>query len=302
MEGSTMVNEFLKLLAASSGQYEFDEIGLQLLAEQWCFERLEVLGEGGMSTILLGVDDGVRIALKILGKEVSTTETAVVSFRREAGILKYLAGAVSPTLLQDYSICPQTGYHVFGMEEITGCCLNTHLRRKGAFSVTETRDIGMKATLALAHLEQKGIVHRDIKASNIVLDEFDQEGRIVLVDFGLACKLKVAQKNTNVVGTVAFAAPEHLEGRPGDHRSDIYSLGLTLWHLLTDELPFGIEDVDTIEGTSEKVFVCRKNNQLTQLSIPDGLFSVICKASAENPDDRYQCAAELRIALEELSV
>jgi serine/threonine protein kinase len=188
--------------------------------------RLEgVAGAGGMATVWRAFDERLQrqVAIKVISDELSTNPAAVARFAREA---RTHAGIQHPNLVPvyDYSVTAIQPYLV--MEYISGCTLSQRLDR-GAFSAAEIHALAVELLSAVACVHSRGVLHRDIKTGNVLLD---RDGHARLTDFGLA-RLEDATQITStheVVGTLRFLAPELIEGRPASRQSDLYALGVLL--------------------------------------------------------------------------
>lgn len=265
------------------------------------YKLLDPLGAGGMGQVFRAADLNVprrQVAVKILPRQTATP-AAVSRFRRE--------GAAALQLQHDHIVrCFELGQHgdipFLVMELVDGATLKDYIARQGQLSVEETARIGYEVSLALEHARQQQIVHRDIKPSNILLT---RDSRVRLADLGLAKFFgaqgeaqSVATQTGMLLGTLDYLAPEQAEdAKRADTRSDIYSLGCTLYHCLTGQPPFATgTEVQKIMAHREQlpVPIAERNKSV------ENLFADIIEKRmlAKRPEDRYQTPAELAAALE----
>jgi serine/threonine protein kinase/nitrous oxidase accessory protein NosD len=262
------------------------------------YQLLDKLGQGGMGEVYLARDAELdrSVALKVLPPESVHDAGAVARFQREARALAKLS---HPNIVQAFDSGSDGGRHFLVMEYVEGQSLAALLRTSGAVSPARAADYAHQAALALQHAHDKGLVHRDLKPSNLLLTP---QGRVKLLDLGLARFLQdqIADPNRTRegvgLGTPDYAAPEQFrDAHSADARADIYSLGCTLYHLLTGRVPF--------PGSSlrEKweAHAAREPTPLEELcpEAPAGLVLAVQKMMAKRPADRFAGAAEAAEAL-----
>ncbi|MCI0441686.1 serine/threonine protein kinase [bacterium] len=265
---------------------------------------LSKIGSGGMGEVYLAQDQKLdrTVALKILPPEFASDPARMHRFVQEA---KAASALDHPNVAHIYEIGESNGTNFIAMQYIEGTTLDAFIKDRQLQS-NEILDIAIQIADALDVACSKGIVHRDIKSANIMITP---RGQIKVLDFGLT---KVEQKTTSqpeaskmetatgttpgmILGTVQYMSPEQALGKPVDHRSDIYSLGVVMYQLATSKLPFsGSTPSDTLNRilNSQPEAIARFN-----YNIDLGLEHIIRKCMEKDPDRRYQSARELQIDL-----
>ena len=260
------------------------------------YELVGKLGQGAMGTVYLAkqISTSRQVALKILPQEMAQDEEFLERFRREA---RAASRITHTNVVAAYDVGVADNYHYIAMEFVDGPNLETILQKKGKYNEASLLKITLDMCAALEAAEAQGIVHRDIKPANILMNS---QGMAKLTDMGLASASKGDQRVTMAgfaVGTPYYISPEQAKGvRDVDGRSDIYSLGVTLYHLATGTLPFS--------GTNPVLIMTQHVSEVPQPpnerdpSISKPLSSLIQKMMAKDPDDRPQTAKQLREAVE----
>lgn len=219
------------------------------------YKILDKIGSGGMGEVYLAEDTKLdrRIALKVLPPELADSEERRTRFAREA---KAIAALNHPNIVTVHSVEEADGVHFITMEYVAGKTLSARLPKHG-FSLRQFLDVAIPLVKAVAAAHEHGITHRDLKPDNIVVSA---EGRVKVLDFGLAkpgtragsaashSDLSTEQmtREGRILGTVAYMSPEQPEGKNVDARSDVFSLGVTFYEMLTGERPFrGAGDADS---------------------------------------------------------
>lgn len=256
------------------------------------YEIKAELGRGGMATVYRAYDPTFEreVALKILPRELMHDEQFTVRFAREAKIIARLEHAA---IVPVYDVGEDEEQPYFVMRMMTGGSLSDRMK-DGAFSVEETARVVLRVAAALDYAHSKGIIHRDLKPGNILFDEADDP---YISDYGIA---KLAQSQTNVtgssiIGTPAYMSPEQGQGEDIDSRSDIYSLGVIIYEMLSGVVPY---QANTPLGvvfkhvTEPIPHILDKNPNL-----PMAIEAVIEKAMAKNRNDRFASAMDLAMAL-----
>ncbi len=262
------------------------------------FEIREEIGKGGMGQVYkarqISLDRDV--AIKILPSNLSGVEEFRERFDIEA---KAVASLVHENILQMYSKgITDDGIHYFAMEYVDGEDLSDKINRGVHFSEKDAVDIAIQVCRGLETAWRKNIIHRDIKPSNIMVAK---NGTVKIADFGLAKSLDATKKMTQTnmyMGTVAYTSPEQGEGKPLDHRTDIYSLGIVLYQLLTGSVPFKAETPSSV--IFKHVYEAPPSPRTINPAISPQAEAVVLKAIAKKPEDRFQNAVEFREALESL--
>jgi hypothetical protein len=264
------------------------------------YRIVEHLGRGGMAEVYKAYQPNLDryVALKLMHAFLAADQDFIARFEREA---KNVAALRHPNIVQVYDFDVHNGTPYMVMEYIEGGTLKSHLEdlvRDGkqlsiAEGVHTVREVGK--ALSYAHSHQ--MIHRDVKPANVLLEV---GGRVILTDFGIA-KILTGPSYTvtgATIGTPAYMSPEQGLGRPGDHRSDIYALGVMLYQLATGQLPY--------EADTPLAVMLKHVNEPLPLprtfkpDIPEGLERIILKAMAKNPDDRFQSADEMLAQLGDL--
>ena len=262
------------------------------------YRILERLGRGGMAEVYKAYQPNLErnVAIKVLHAYLADETDFIGRFTREA---RAVAALRHPNIVQVFDFDVERELYYMVMEYVDGPTLKTRLQqlRESRERLPNEEIIrifkGLGSAIDYAH--KRGMVHRDIKPANIM---FNQQGEVVLTDFGVAYIVGGTRftMTGSVSGTPAYMAPEQGMGQGGDHRSDIYSLGVILYEIVTGRVPF---DADTpfaiiLKHLNEPLTL---PSQLAQ-SVPADLESVILKAMSKNPDDRYQSGKELANAVE----
>lgn len=258
------------------------------------YKVLELIGGGGMSNVYLAHDIILNrdVAIKVLRYDTENEEENMKRFQREALSATSL---MHPNIVSIYDVGEDQNMHYIVMEYVKGKTLKQYIKEFAPLSPARAVQIMKQLTSAIAHAHENQIIHRDIKPQNILMDE---EGNVKVTDFGIATSLAATSytKTNSVIGTVHYLSPEQARGGIATKKSDIYSLGIVLYELLTGELPFSGESAVSIalkhlqaETPSVRDF---------DASIPQSLENVILKATAKNADHRYQSVEEMEEDLE----
>jgi len=258
------------------------------------YQIVAPLGEGGMAAVYKAYQPSMEryVAVKVLPRHMVTSEEFVLRFRREA---KMLAQLQHPHILPVFDYGEADGYPYIVMPFVQSGTLS-QLMQKRSLSFLEARRVVAQLAGALSYAHARGMIHRDIKPSNVLIDE---SANCLLTDFGLARMAESSTKITTsgtVMGTPAYMSPEQGAGSNIDHRSDIYSLGIILYEMVTGRVPYTAETPVAIvfKHIQDPLPSARKLNP----NLPESVELVLLKALAKNPDDRYQNAEDFAQAIQ----
>ncbi|MCK4556703.1 MAG: protein kinase, partial [Candidatus Aminicenantes bacterium] len=257
------------------------------------YELIEELGVGGMGRVYKVFDKKIKeeVALKILKPEITADEKTIERFSNE---LKFARKITHKNVGRMYDLNEEEGTHYITMEYIAGEDLKSTINRVGQLSIGKSISISKQVCEGLVEAHRLGVVHRDLKPSNIMVDK---EGNSRIMDFGIARSLKAKgiTREGVMIGTPEYMSPEQIEALDVDQRSDIYSLGIILYEMLTGQLPFKAE---TPLGIAMKhKSETPKSPRALNTQIPEELSAVILKCMEKDKAKRYQSAEELRSEL-----
>ena len=259
----------------------------QLINDRYEIEKL--IGEGGMANVYLASDTilGRKVAVKVLRGDLAGDEKFVRRFQREALSASSLS---HPNIVEIYDVGEDDGNFYIVMEYIEGKTLKQLIKKRGVLSLPETIDIMLQLSDALSTAHDSYIIHRDIKPQNIMIKE---SGLVKITDFGIAMALNNAQltQTNSVMGSVHYLPPEQASGKGSTIRSDIYSLGILMFEMLTGKCPFkGDSAVEiALKHMKEPLPSVREINPV----VPQSVENIILKASAKNPKNRYRDVREM---------
>ncbi len=253
------------------------------------YEIIRSIGEGGMANVYLGYDTILdrNVAIKILRGDLSSDEKFVRRFQREALSASSLA---HPNIVEMYDVGEDDGVYYIVMEYVDGLTLKQLLKKRGSLTLSEAIDIMLQLTDGMAHAHDSYIIHRDLKPQNIMIKD---DGQIKITDFGIAMALNATQltQTNSVMGSVHYLPPEQASGKGSTIKSDIYSMGIIFYELLTGSLPFkGDNAVEiALKHMRDPLPSVREDNP----SIPQSIENIIMKATAKNPKNRYDDARQM---------
>ena len=252
------------------------------------YEIIEQIGTGGMSDVYKAKCHKLNryVAIKVMKSEFSEDKTFVSKFRAEA---QSVAGFTHPNVVNVYDVGDENGIYYIVMELVEGITLKKYIEKRGRIPFKEAVSIAIQVANGLDAAHKHNIVHRDIKPQNIIISK---EGKVKVTDFGIA---KVASSSTinssSTMGSVHYISPEQARGGYSDARSDIYSLGITVFEMLTGTVPF---DGDSTVAVAVQHIQDEIPAPSTVASdIPLSIDRIVIKCTQKKPDRRYQSAAEL---------
>jgi serine/threonine-protein kinase len=252
------------------------------------YRVLRRLGRGGMADVYLAEDEelGRRVAIKVLNERHAADAQFVERFRREA---TNAAGLSHPNIVSIYDRGEAEGTYYIAMEYLDGSTLKDVVVERGPLPVGDAIAYIRHLLGALQFAHRKGIVHRDIKPHNVMCDA---EGRIKVTDFGIA-RAGASQMTEagSIIGTAQYLSPEQARGGVIDHRSDLYSVGVVLYELLTGEVPFSGET--PVEIAMKHLSSVPEPPSARRPELPRTLDQIVLRSLAKDPDERYQTAEEL---------
>lgn len=258
------------------------------------YEIIELIGSGGMANVYKALCHRLNRydAVKIMRDETASNTELRRRFRAESQAVAMLS---HPNIVSVYDVSHSDDVEYIVMELIDGITLKQYLQKKSVLDPSEVLDFTIQTAKALEHAHSKGIIHRDIKPQNIMLLK---DGMIKVADFGIASlENTVEENNGETVGSVHYIAPEQARGEAPDARSDIYSLGIVMYEMLTGRLPYvGNSDVEVAVKHMNTDPVTPRD---IVPSIPEELERICLKAMNSNIDERYQSASEMLADLEE---
>ncbi len=251
------------------------------------YEVLEKIGTGGMSDVYKAKDQKLNrlVAVKVLKQEFSENRNFVSKFRVEA---QAAAGLMHPNIVNVYDVGEEDGIHYIVMELVEGITLKKYIEKKSRLTIKEAISIAIQVSMGIEAAHNNHIIHRDIKPQNIMISK---EGKVKVTDFGIA---KAASSNTitsNVMGSVHYTSPEQARGGFSDEKSDIYSLGITMFEMLAGRVPFNGD-------TTVSIAIKHIQDELPDIrefvpEIPVSVENIVIKCTQKSPDRRYQCMADI---------
>lgn len=251
------------------------------------YEILSKVGAGGMSDVYKAKDHILSrfVAIKVLKQEFSEDSSFVTKFRAEA---QSAAGLEHPNIVNIYDVGSENGLYYIVMEYVEGITLKTYIEKKGQLSFKESASIAIQVARGIEAAHNKNIIHRDIKPQNIIIST---DGKVKVTDFGIA---KATSSNTirsDVMGSVHYASPEQARNGFVDGRSDIYSLGIVMFEMVTGRVPFDGDTTVAVALQHLQEEIARPSIYAPDL--PISFEKIILKCTQKTPDRRYQTIEEL---------
>jgi len=253
------------------------------------YQIIKSIGEGGMANVYLAYDTILdrNVAVKVLRGDLANDEKFVRRFQREALSASSLS---NPNIVEVYDVGEDNGEYYIVMEYVEGKHLKALLKKRGKLTVPEVIDIALQITNGLSVAHDSYIIHRDIKPQNILILE---NGLIKITDFGIAVAMNATQltQTNSVMGSVHYLPPEQASGKGATLQSDIYSIGILMYELLTGKLPFRGDNAVEIALKHLKEPMPSIRDELPD--IPQSVENIILRATAKNPKNRYSDAREM---------
>lgn len=251
------------------------------------YEIIDKVGSGGMADVYKAKDQRLNrfVAIKVLKPEYSSDKSFVNKFRGEA---QSAAGLSHPNIVNVYDVGDDSGLHYIVMELVEGITLKRFIERKGKLDIKEAVGIGIQIAQGMEAAHDNHIIHRDIKPQNIIIS---RDGKVKVTDFGIA---KATNSNTitsNAMGSVHYLSPEQARGGYSDEKSDIYSLGVTLYEMLSGKVPFAGDNTVSVA----LLHIQGEAMPLRELDpdIPVSIDKIVQKCMQKRPERRYHSASEL---------
>jgi len=259
------------------------------------YKITRLLGKGGMASVYLAENpdkNPKKVAVKVLGLDIVDNKEYVLRFKKEAFICSKFS---HPNIVKVHSYGIIEGKYYIVMEFIEGKDLSFYIRNNKNRTLNDILNFTLQIASALCYAHKNNVIHRDIKPQNILLDKF---GRIKITDFGIAkinLPQALTQENERVAGTAYYMSPEQIKGETVDLRTDIYSMGILIYELITGRTPYEYDTpLAVINGHLYKTPLPLKNYRI---DIPDYLIRIINKCIAKNKNDRFNSTEEILQAL-----
>ena len=251
------------------------------------YEIMGRIGTGGMADVYKGRDHKLNryVAIKVLKREFREDELFVKKFQSEA---QAAAGLMHPNIVNVYDVGEDRGLYFMVMELVEGITLKDYIQKKVRLTSKEVISITLQVCAGIEAAHNNGIIHRDIKPQNIIISK---EGKVKVTDFGIAKATTSNTISTNAMGSVHYTSPEQARGGFSDIRSDIYSLGITMFEMITGELPFDGETTVSIAIKHLQEDIASPSELVPD--IPYSLERIILKCTQKSADRRYQNMGEL---------
>ena len=250
------------------------------------YEIIKTIGEGGMANVYLAKDTILDrdVAIKVLRGDLASDEKFVRRFQREALSASSLS---HPNIVEIYDVGEDDGNYYIVMEYVPGKNLKQVLKKRGNLTVSEVIDIMLQITSAMGLAHDSLIIHRDLKPQNILMMD---DGGVKITDFGIAMALNATQltQTNSAMGSVHYFPPEQASGKGATLQSDIYSIGILMYELLTGKLPFRGDNAVEIALKHLKEPMPSIRDEIPD--IPQSVENIILKATAKNPKNRYSDA------------
>ena len=251
------------------------------------YEILDKIGSGGMADVYKAKDHKLNrlVAVKVLKPEFREDTAFISKFQVEA---QSAAGLAHPNIVNVYDVGDENGIYYIVMELVEGITLKDYISKKGKLAVREATSIAIQVSMGLEAAHNNSIVHRDVKPQNIIIST---DGKVKVTDFGIARAASANTISSTVMGSVHYTSPEQARGGYSDYKSDIYSLGITMYEMLTGHVPF---DGDTTVAIAIKHLQEEMRSPREYVpDLPKSIVQIIYKCTQKSPDRRYNDMAEL---------
>ena len=251
------------------------------------YEIVGKIGTGGMADVYKARDHKLNrfVAVKVLKAEFREDKAFITKFRAEA---QAAAGLAHPNIVNIYDVGEEKGVYFIVMELVEGITLKEYIAKKGRLAVREATSIAIQVSQGLEAAHNSGIIHRDVKPQNIIIST---DGKVKVTDFGIARAATNNTISTAVMGSVHYTSPEQARGGYSDAKSDIYSLGITLYEMLTGHVPFDGES--TVAIAIKHLQEEMKSPEVYVADLPRSVVQIIYKCTQKSPDRRYANMTEL---------
>lgn len=251
------------------------------------YEILEQIGSGGMSVVYKAKCHKLNrlVAIKVLKEEFCNDSSFVSKFKMEA---QSAAGLSHPNIVSVYDVIDEGKLHYIVMELIEGITLKSYIQKKGRLEIKETIGIAIQVAQGIAAAHEQHIIHRDIKPQNMIIS---RDGKVKVADFGIARAVSAQTMTSSAMGSVHYISPEQARGGYSDEKSDIYSLGITMYEMVTGKVPYDGENNVSValQHIQGNMVPPRQLNP----DIPRSVERIILKCTQKKPDLRYSSAKEL---------
>ena len=251
------------------------------------YEILEKIGSGGMSDVYKAKCHKLNrlVAIKVLKAEFTDDANFVSKFKMEA---QAAAGLSHPNIVSIYDVVDEGDIHFIVMELVEGITLKSYITKKGRLDVKEAIGIAIQVAQGIEAAHEQHIIHRDIKPQNMLIS---MDGKVKVADFGIARAVSSQTMNSTVVGSVHYISPEQARGGYSDERSDLYSLGITMFEMVTGRVPFGGDNTVTVALAHLEEPIPLPS--LMNPGVTPSFERIILKCTEKKPEDRYKNAAEV---------
>lgn len=251
------------------------------------YEVISKIGAGGMADVYKGRDSMLNrhVAIKVLKKEYREDENFLKKFRSEA---QAAAGLMNPNIVNVYDVGEDRGLHYMVMELVEGITLKDYIMKKGKLSTREVISIAIQMCTGIAAAHAHKIIHRDIKPQNIIISK---DGKVKVTDFGIARAITSDTISSNAMGSVHYVSPEQARGGYCDEKSDIYSVGITMYEMVTGEVPFDGETTVSVAMKHLQENITPPSHKVP--NVPRALEDIILKCTQKSSERRYADVAYL---------